>query len=134
LFRKVINQSLVTLFEDGQAKAFTIWTNAAAEIANMQTDVATWPVPSLAHVRGTILGHTNIAEYFGPMGKDIPSQWRAPMQDQFDAVLYLGPLSQITLRRPPPWRCSEPAMAERLRRLNLQRPALAERVKKDCVQ
>jgi len=134
LFRKVISQSLVTLFEDPQTKAFTIWTNAAAEMANMQPDVATWPVPSLTHVRGTILGQTNIAEYFGPSGKDIPSQWRAPIEDQFDAVLYVGPLSTITLARPKPWRCSEPAMAERLRRLTLQRPALADRVKKECLQ
>jgi len=129
-FRKVISESLVTLFEDGQTRAFTIWTNAAAEMATMQADIATWPVPSLAHVRGTILGQINIAEYFGPSGKDIPPQWRAPMQDQFDAVLYLGPLSQISFAGPRPWRCSDPAMAERLRRLNLQRPPLAERVKK----
>ncbi len=132
-FRKVISESLVTVFEDGQARAFTIWTNAAAEMARMQADVATWPVPSLTHVRGTILGQTNIAEYFGPSGKDIPPEWRASMQDQFDAVLYVGPLSQIVLGRPRPWRCSEPAMAERLRRLALQRPALADRVKSECV-
>ena len=44
-----------------------------------------------------------------------------------DAVLYVGPLAKITLERPQPWRCSEPAMAERLRRIRLQRPALADR-------
>ena len=133
-FRKVISQSLVTLLENGQTKVFTIWTNAAADMASMHADVAQWPVPSLVHVRGTILGHINIAEYFGPTGKDIPREWRAPMQEQFDAVLYVGPLSTITMSRPQPWKCSEPALAERIRRLNLQRPALAERVKKECVQ
>jgi hypothetical protein len=56
------------------------------------------------------------------------------MEDQFDAVLYLGPLSTITLGRPRPWRCSEPAMGERLRRLRLQRPALADRVEQECVR
>ena len=103
------------------------------EALHMQRDVAEWPVPSLTHVRGTVLGHTNLADYFGPGGKDIPEQWRATMEDQFDAVLYLGPLSAITFATPRPWRCSEPAMAERLRRLRLQRPALADRVEKECV-
>ena len=131
-FRRVISQSLVTLLEDGQMKTFTIWTNAAAEMADMQADVATWPVPSLTHVRGTVLGKTNIAEYFGPSGKDIPPQWRAPMEDQFDAVLYVGPLSAITMGSPRPFKCSEPAMAERLRRLRIQRPALADRLAKEC--
>jgi len=103
-------------------------------MASLQADVATWAVPSLTHVRGTILGQTNIAEYFGPTGKDMPPQWRAPMEDQFDAVLYVGPLATITLGRPRPWRCAEPAMAERLRRLRVVRPALAERVERECVR
>jgi hypothetical protein len=134
LFRKVISESIITLFEDGKAKAFTVWTNAAAEMSQMQADVAAWPVPSVAHLRGTILGRTNIAEYFGPSGKEIPPQWRAPLEDQFDAVLYLGPLATLPLARPQPWRCSEPAMAERLRRLRLQRSGMAERVEKECLR
>lgn len=133
-FRKVVNSSLVTLFEDGKAKAFTVWTNAAAEMAQMQADVAKWPVPSIAHLRGTTLGQINIAEYFGPFGKDIPPQWRAPLEEQFDAVLYLGPLATLTLARAQLWRCAEPAMAERLRRLRLQRPQLADRVEQECVR
>ena len=40
-----------------------------------------------------VLGQTNIAEYLGPGGKDIPPEWRAPMEEQFDAVLYVGPLA-----------------------------------------
>ena len=100
----------------------------------MQADIAKWPVPSLAHLRGTQLGQLNIAEFMGPSGKDIPPEWRAPMQEQFDAVLYLGPLSQITLVRSPPFRCSDPTLPERLRRVSLARPPLAERMKKECVQ
>ena len=133
-FRKVIRQSLVTLLEGGGTKAFTIWTNATADMAAMQADVASWPVPSLAHLQGTVLGQKGIEEYFGPSGKTIPQQWRAPMQEQFDAVLYLGPLSSITLARPQPWPCSAPAFPERLRRLRLQRAELAERIKQQCVQ
>jgi hypothetical protein len=134
-FRKVISESLITLLEGtGTTKAFTIWTNAAAEMSKMQSDVAMWPVPSLTILQGTTLGQIGLEEYFGPGGKDIPPQWRAPIQEQFDAVLYLGPLATITLARPQPWRCSDPAMPERLRRLALQRPALADRVKQECVR
>jgi hypothetical protein len=133
LFRKVVHQSLVTLLEGAQTKPFTIWTNVAAEMANMQADVATWPVPSLALLRGTILGQVGLSEYFGQAGGDMPPQWRAPLEDQFDAVLYLGPLAAITLARPPPWPCSEPAWPERLRRLGLQGPALAERLQRECL-
>ena len=133
-FRRVISESLVTLLEENKTKPFTVWTNAAAELSAFQPDAAAWPVPSLTKVRGTVLGAVNIAEYFGPGGQDIPEQWRAPMEDQFDAVLYLGPLASITLGRPQAWRCSEPAMAERLRRLRLQRPQLADRVEQECVR
>jgi hypothetical protein len=133
-FRKVISESMVTLLEEAKIKPFTIWTNAAAEMATMQPDVSKWPVPSLARLRGTILGGVNLTEFFGPGGQDIPEQWRAPLEDQFDAVLYVGPLSTITLGRPQPWRCSEPAMPERLRRLRLQRPQLADRVEQECVR
>ena len=133
-FRKVISESMVTILEEGKTKPFTIWTNAAAEMATMQSDVAKWPVPSLARLRGTVLGAINLTAFFGPGGQDIPEQWRAPLEDQFDAVLYLGPLSTITLARPQPWRCSEPAMPERLRRLRLQRPQLADRVEQECVR
>jgi hypothetical protein len=101
----------------------------------MQADVAKWPVPSVAHLRGNALGQVNLTEYFGPGGKDIPEQWRAPLEEQFDAVLYLGPLSAIwPLARPQPWRCAEPAMAERLRRIRLQRPAVADRIEAECVR
>ena len=133
-FRKVISSSLVTILEQDKIPVFTVWTNAAAEMASMQPDVATWPVPSLAQLKGSALGRVNLTEYFGPGGKDIPEEWRAPLEEQFDAVLYVGPLAKITLERPEPWRCSEPAMAERLRRIRLQRPALADRVEQECVR
>jgi hypothetical protein len=112
---------------------FTIWTNAAFELANAQADVRTWFVPSLALIRGTPLGRTGLSSYLGPNAGQVPPEWLAPMEEQFDAVLYLGPLSTITFARPTPWRCSEPALAERVRRANLQRPGLGDRVKSQCV-
>jgi hypothetical protein len=133
LFRKVVSQSLVTILEGSQTMAFTIWTNAALELSSLQADVRTWPVPSLAMLRETPLGRAGLSTYLGPNAGDVPPQWLAPMEDQFDAVLYLGPLSTITLGRPQPWRCAEPALPERVRRANLQRPGMGDRIKAQCV-
>jgi hypothetical protein len=132
-FRKVANRSIVTLLEGEQTKVFTIWTNVALDLATVQPGVQTWPVPSLAVVRGTPLGRTGLSAYLGPNAGDVSPEWLAPMEEQFDAVLYLGPLSAITLRRPRPWPCSEPALPERVRRGNLQQPGLGDRVKAQCV-
>ena len=90
-------------------------------------------MPSVALVRGTPLGRTNLVEYLGPKAGDVPPAWRAPMEEQFDAVLYLGPLSTITFDRPTPWPCGEPALAERVRRANLQRPGMGDGIKARCV-
>ena len=133
-FRKVVSQSLVTILEGSQTKVFTIWTNAALELSSLQADVQTWPVPSLALIRGTPLGRAGLSSYLGPNAGDVPPQWLAPMEQQFDAVLYLGPLSTMKMARPQPWRCSESALAERVRRANLQRPGFGERIKAQCVE
>jgi hypothetical protein len=131
-FRKVQDRSLVTLLEGSQTKVFTIWTNAAFELSTAQADVASWPVPSLALLRGTALGRTNLSAYLGPNAGPVPPEWLAPMEEQFDAVLYLGPVSAITFDRPPPWPCSEPALAERVRRANVQRPGMGDQIKARC--
>jgi hypothetical protein len=132
-FRKVVSQSLVTILEGSQTKVFTVWTNAALELSSVQADVQTWPVPSLAIIRGTPLGKAGLSTYLGANAGDVPPQWLAPMEDQFDAVLYLGPLSTITLGRPPAWRCTDPALPERIRRANLQRSGLGDRIKAQCM-
>jgi hypothetical protein len=132
-FRKVVSQSIVTNLEASRIKVFTIWTNAAFELSTMQPDVQSWPVPSLALLRGTPLGKTGLADYLGPKAGDVPPQWLAPMEDQFDAVLYIGPVSRIEFTRPQPWPCASPAFPERTRRANLQRPGFGDRLKAQCV-
>jgi hypothetical protein len=132
-FRKVEHRSLTTLLEGANTKVFTIWTNAAFELSSAQPDVSTWSAPSLTIIRGTPLGRTGLSAYLGPNAGDVPPAWLAPMEEQFDAVLYLGPLSAITLDRPTGWRCDEPALPERVRRANLQRPGLGDRIKSQCV-
>ena len=95
--------TLVQQLEQMQASVFTVWTNVRADLRKIQADVATWPSPSLALVRGTQLGAADF-EFYYPYevprarfldGKLIPiprEEWRTlPMDEQFDAVLYLGP-------------------------------------------
>lgn len=134
VFRKPAEQSIVTLLESSRPRVFTIWTNAAAEMSTMQADVAGWPVRSLARIRNTTLGKVGFSAYLGPNAGHVPPEWLVPMEEQFDAVLYLGPLASMILERPPVWPCDEPALPERLRRLRLQRPALADQVASRCTR
>ncbi len=95
-------QSIVSLLERGHAaKVFTVW---GAGVDKLQADAASWPVPSIAIVRGTVLGATDFTAYTSPRsrfaivdGKPQPlpaDQWRKlPAEEQLDAVVYLGPLS-----------------------------------------
>jgi hypothetical protein len=135
-FRQNVTHSLVSLLEGLQAgRAFTIWTNSAVDLQNLQADVASWRVPSLALVRGTMLGRAGFIEYFPASARaGLPAAWRVPMEEQFDAVLYVGPLSAMTSVRPAPSRCSDPAHAERLRRMALSplTQRLTERLRQNC--
>jgi len=120
------SNSIVTLLERGtsRTKVFTIWTNTTADLEKVQTDVPSWPRPSLAVLRDTVLGAedfrfynpTEMARYSFRNGKPdfsnpIPrDQWRSmSMQDQFDAILYLGPISSITISPLSPALCSDAA-------------------------
>jgi hypothetical protein len=126
-------QTVVSLVERAAAtKVFTVWTHTWADLRSLQADVPSWQVPSLAIVRGTVLGAKDFASYFpSEMGRlafqdgrrvAVPrDQWRSlRMEDQFDAVLYLGPPSAITFSRLSPARCADADyMATRLRRMAL---------------
>ena len=96
--RRSTSSSLVTLLErNPRVKVFNIWTNVTS-LGPIQEDADSWPVPSLAFVRDTPLGLSNFANYFPPTVFDIPPDLRMPMQDQFDAVLYLGPTATWTFQ------------------------------------
>ena len=55
------------------------------------------------------------------------------MEDQFDAVLYLGRFRRSGSLARSPWPCAAPAFPERVRRANLQRPGLGDRIRAQCV-
>ena len=126
------------------AKVFTIFT---ADVSALQPDAASWPTPSLALVRGTVLGAADFTFYYPSEAigrfaiKDGKPDFSAPIpreqwkklraEDQFDAVLYTGqaPVPRVDL---DPARCAEKAeFEEHLRRMAVSGvpPAEAERVR-----
>jgi len=143
------------LEQSGATKVFSIWTATDTDLRDLQPNVATWSIPSLANLRGTVLGAVDFSTYYpstqfplattrvavqdgkivGPIPRD---QWRSlKMEDQFDAVLYLGPKSSITVERRPlsPALCSDPEfLPKRLARLALAGlpPIETERLKQLC--
>jgi hypothetical protein len=121
------------LESDGATKVFAIWTVGRdhTDLKALQTDVSTWPVPSLAILRRTGLGALDFASFFrsdGRLsirdGKVIPiprEEWQVRrMEEQFDAVLYLGPPLNITVARLSPARCRD----ERYMQMRVARMAL----------
>jgi hypothetical protein len=107
-------------------------------------DVAKWPVPSLAIVRGTTLGAIDYAAF----GEGIPrakivdgkivrlprEEWKVlPLEENFDAELHLGPDMPGD---PPPAAsavCSDPFLPERLRRLELGGSSpISQQIRRTC--
>jgi hypothetical protein len=140
-------QTLVSLIESsGPTRVFTVW-GAGDVAASIQADVASWRPASLAIVRGTMLGAADAARYFAGGtrvmvldGKFTPvpeREWRSlRAEEQFDAVLYLGPSSAMTHARWSPTLCADAAYMEmRLKRIALSGiPQIeADRLKEYCV-
>ncbi len=138
-------QTIVSLLETAGIPVFIVWRDAG--VASVQPDAATWPIPSLARVKGTTLGAADFARYFSPAagrlalrdGKTVPvprSEWREiPAEEEFDAILYLGPPSSITLSLWSPALCADRAYMEmRLQRIALAGipPAEAQNLQKHC--
>jgi len=129
------------------AKVFTIFT---ADVSSIQPDAESWPSPSLAIVRGTVLGAADFTVYYPseaigrfPIRDGKPDfsapipreQWKTlRAEDQFDAVLYTGkgPSPRVEL---DPARCADKAeFQEHLRRMTTAGlPAFeTDRLKKLC--
>lgn len=105
-----------------------------SNLAALQADVSSWPVPSLALTRGTVIGARGYDYFYGELPPG--AYWRSQrMEDQFDAVLHLGPASSITMSGLSFPRCAAPEYIEmRVRRMTmLGAPAsVADRLKQDC--
>jgi len=139
-------QTMVSILErTTPTTVFSVWWEP--DLAKLLPDVASWRVPALAVIRGTVLGAIDFAKYsvppmprvsivdrkFVPLARD---QWRLlPMEEQFDAVLYLGPLAATTTAAPySPDMCADRAyLEERVRRLRLGGPpGSADRLRQYC--
>jgi hypothetical protein len=132
-------QTVVSVIERaGPTKVFTV-----AGVNDRH--VKGWTPPALATIRGTELGAVDASAYFGPGrrfgivdGKLVPigaDRWRRlRAEEQFDAVLFLGPA--ITETDPLSTKlCTEPGYVEmRLKRIALAGlpPPEVERVRKLC--
>jgi hypothetical protein len=120
------------------AVVFNVWTNTAVDLADLQ-NVGTWPTPSLALIRGTPLGAADFTFYYRfddrrsafTNGDSVPiprEQWRTlRMEDQFDALLYLGPPNSISSSKFPQELCSDAGYikmrTERMKILGLTKSA-----------
>jgi hypothetical protein len=129
-------QTLVSLLErDTSGRVFNIWTWLDREVE--LKEVAAWTVPSLAVLKGTTLGERDFGTYATGLlggnrftvrdGQLVPlprDQWqRMRMEDQFDALLYLGPPAKMTFIGMPASLCRDQEFVrERLRRFTLAGP------------
>jgi hypothetical protein len=97
------------------AKVFTIGPETRRDLKALQSDVASWPKPSLAILRGTQLGATHFAA--GPRQRSVP------LEEQLDAVLYFGPPAELTTARLSHSLCADQRYMEmRMARLALVPP------------
>jgi hypothetical protein len=141
-------QTIVSLLErDAGARVFNVWTllDRNAELAE---GIASWRVPSLATVQGTTLGAADFGKYSRGLGDGtrfavrngqlVPlprEEWKTMrMEDQFNALLYLGPPSSMTDTPMPVALCQDARFVKtRLERLALFAPPFeVDNFKKAC--
>ena len=121
--------SLVSLLEETHgASVFTV--GLTLELETTRPQVASWPAPSVVALRGTDLGAEPVS-FDGPRvsvqtGRIAPvplDQWRSiRMQEQYDALLYIGPRASWSNAMVSPALCADPAYLE----MRTGRMALAE--------
>lgn len=102
---------LVGLLErDGQDRVFTIRSVGRSDPGTLEPLMRDWPVPSLAVLAGTTMGARDVSAFYttGPRmevreGVRVmltPDQYRPmAMEEQFDAIVWLGPPSALTIAR-----------------------------------
>lgn len=130
--RRPVDSIVSRLEDDGETRVFSIWTVAGIDDpSRLQEDLGTWPVPSLARVANTALGIQPFVflspgvRMFRvvdgrPRGFDPDPERSHRVQDQFDAILYLGKRGQVTLSQRRPELCSDSKyVAMRVERLRI---------------
>jgi hypothetical protein len=141
-----VAQTLVSLLErDAPRSVLTIWP--IADLERLHPDAASWPVPVIAAIGGTTLGARDFAAFrpaneprvsveggtFVPVPREAWKVFHA--EEQFDAVMYEGPRSAITISKPGASLCADPQHLElRLKRIALAGgpPSEADRLRQEC--
>jgi hypothetical protein len=137
-------QTLVSAIERATGdRVFNIWGVSASQLP---PQMKSWMKPGLALLRGTTVGARGFEQFhetaarvkvvgdkFEPVLKE---HWRTVRaEDQFEAVMYLGPQPTNVRRRPPPALCNDKAYMEmRTRRLALTGapPPVVEQLRRPC--
>lgn len=115
-----IAQTVVSLLERDGVKVFSVWGNTSIDLEALQQDASSWPQPSLIFLRGTSLGAADFATFFPGSNRfavegmklvPIPhDRWKVMrMEEQFDALLYLGQPAGITIAQLSPSLCGDAA-------------------------
>ena len=127
-------QSMAGLLEAAGARVFTI-SSTFADLSAYQADITSWRAPAFALLRGTRIGAAPYERVFGPL-PPVPFFTEHPrFEDHFDAVIYLGPESSMTLGPLPYPRCTDSAYVEmRVARMVLSGmpDTVRERLTSDC--
>ena len=124
-------QTIVSLLErDGHTKVLTM--RISGPVTRWQADTASWPAPTFTFLRGTLLGapdfddYENVSQRYVIRGVDdfVPlprEQWaKLRMEDEYDAILFMGPESAQTKAPISPALCADPAYIKmRLERIAL---------------
>lgn len=120
-------QTVVSLLErDHAARIFNIWTLLDRNV-EIPEGVMSWRVPSMALLRGTTLGARDFGLYsrglgdgsrFGVKGGQLvpvpQDEWKMMrMEEQFDALLYLGPPASMTTAPAPSALCQDADFVKR---------------------
>lgn len=116
--------------QDDPDSVFSIWTNTTVPLELLDSSASSWPVPHLVVLSGTSLGRLHFSVFAG-----IRSKMR--MEDQYDAILHLGPPSSITMSELPVELCRDEAYRNmRLARLAASPGGLqeSERFENVCAQ
>jgi hypothetical protein len=101
-------------------RVFTI-TSWFSDPTKIQDGVGAWPVPSLVMLRGTVTGAKPLALFY--QLPPAPGWNQLRLEDEFDAMLYLGPASSMTISHLPASLCADrDYMKMRLARMALDVP------------
>ncbi|MEQ1898585.1 MAG: hypothetical protein ABL971_14495 [Vicinamibacterales bacterium] len=116
-------QTVVSLLERDGTRVFVVRTAGDSQTPAQGFGIESWSVPSLALLRGTTLGTSEEPSSRMPRailrdGRFVPvprEDYAAlPLQEQVDAVLYLGPSTQARLIPPTPQAiCSDKTYVQR---------------------